>query len=101
MKTIILRTGVAVPRSFYLTTYRSLKWLKDYNPIALYELFQLVRNPNHELFGKYGPDSVGENLQTLKLVSPYFFKVHDMTKAIVLACVECAGFEVRLTDGLT
>ncbi len=99
-KMVMLRTGEKVPKPAYLETCRQLNWLRKYNPVALYELCQLAHNPNHEIFSKYGTQSIGFNLQELGLVSPYNHKIHDMTKAIIIACVVCEGFEARMVNGL-
>ena len=86
----VLRTGAEVPEGLAPVVMISLELLMNGNPVALYELAQLARDPSHRLFG-----NTGEVLRSLNLVDAGG-KVHDATRAVVLAATDGDGSDLRL-----
>jgi hypothetical protein len=80
--TVILRTGEEVPTPLVSVVMLSLKTLAEQNPIALYELVEISRDPQHKLFG-----NTGDVLRKFNLIEADG-QPHDATRLIVLAAVE-------------
>ena len=89
---VTLRTGEEVPTSLVNVLMLSLKTLAEQNPIALYELVEISRDPKHKLFG-----NTGGILRDLNLIEADG-KPHDMTRLIVLAAAEGEGLELKLVS---
>lgn len=55
----ILRTGAEVPDGAVMPAVLTMELLAEKNPVALYELAELARDPSHELFGNTGGGPAG------------------------------------------
>ena len=90
MEIVTLKNGAEEPKPLVLATMVSLENLVQTNPIVAYELVEVCKNPDHELFG-----NAGEILTKLALIENGY--VHDSIRNIVLSAFEGEGFEMRLT----
>lgn len=88
--TVILRTGKEMLSALVGAVMLSLEELIEKNPIAFYELVQLVRNPNHQLFG-----NAGDILRKFNFIE-IGGQPHDMTRQIILAATEGEGLNLKL-----
>lgn len=93
-KAIKLRTGVTESQGVVLGTMIALKSLMKTNPIALYELTELARNPDHTPFG-----NAGEVLQSRNLLQTDG-RLNQSVKNVVLAATTGDGLELALTSPL-
>jgi len=87
-----LRTGQPTPDVLVRTVTLSLRQLMADDPIALFELVEICRDPAHEPFGLTGP-----HLRAMGMLGSDG-RVHDATREIVLASVEGDGFDLRLVN---
>lgn len=87
--TVILRNGTEVPAALVGTTTIALGQLFADAPIALYELTEFCRDPQHELFG-----NAGGVLERYGLMQGG--RVHDAVRDIVLCAVVGADFDLTL-----
>ena len=86
----ILRTGAEVPDSLTPVVMLSLKKLAADDPIALFELVELARDPSHKLFG-----NTGSTLKELALVDGRG-KLHGLTRDVILAAAAGGMFVLHL-----
>ena len=86
----ILRTGAEVPDSFVPAVIITLQYLLKEEPVALYELAMLARDPSHQPYG-----GTGEVLRTLGLTDGTG-KIRDSTRAVILAAIEGEGLGMHL-----
>lgn len=89
---LILRTGEEVPTPLVGAVMLALETLVKKNPIALYELVQISRNPKHKLFG-----NTGDILRDLALIETNG-QPCDATRLIVLAATEGEGLALKLVQ---
>lgn len=94
METVILKTGVEVPRAFVEVATGSLESLLESYPIAFYELVMLCRDSNHELFG-----NTDEILRVHGLIEADD-QPHDIIRLVVLASVDGEGLDLKLVSPL-
>jgi hypothetical protein len=81
----VLRTGAEVPDGITRAVLLSLKRLMTKNPVALFELAELARDPSHRLAG-----GAGTVLRDLSLADEGG-NLHDSVRAVVLAAVDGEG----------
>lgn len=86
----VLRGGAEVPDSLVPAVMTSLRRLMEENPVALYELTELARDPSHQLFR-----GTGKVLWSLSLIGDDG-KLRDPTRAVILAAAEGEGLTLRL-----
>jgi len=91
---LTLRNGDSIPKGLVITTMVSLNQLMQENPIAAYELFQLCKDGNHELFG-----NTSEILGNLGLIQNG--EVHDSIRSIVLSAFEGKGLDMHIVNPVT
>lgn len=86
-RVIRLRNGADVPEPTVRPVMLSLELLMQSDPVALLELVEACRNPQHVLFGKAGDRLAA--LSLIKSVTPDGrADIHDVTRAVVLCATE-------------
>lgn len=93
-QTVILRTGEETLTPLVTAAMSSLKSLMERQPIALYELVMLARDPQHKLFG-----NSGSILRQLNLIEADG-RIHDSMRTIILAATEGDGLDLKLVSPL-
>jgi hypothetical protein len=90
VKLVTLHNGAEEPDVVVMTTMLSLGTLFKSNPIAVYELVQLTRNPSHQPFG-----NTGEVLQGLGLVGEDG-RMHDSVRNVVQSAIVGEDLDMSL-----
>lgn len=96
IETVILKNGAEEASPLVVLTMMSLKSLMDRGEaMALYELVELCKDPDHTPFGV-----TGETLQVLSLVSKTEsgWWVHNSIRNIVLSAVSGEGLDLCLVS---
>jgi hypothetical protein len=91
-----LRNGKTVPETTAKTTLIELRRVAQ-DPLALFELVEVCRNPDHVILGNYGA-----SLQALGLLT-YVDEggrgvVHDDTRDVILAATEGDDLDLHLVS---
>lgn len=90
---LTLRTGAEVPDVLLASVSSALGRLWATNPIAVFELVSLARDPNHELSG-----NSGEVLERFGLLQGG--RLHGAIKDIVLASTDGEDVDIRQVSPL-
>lgn len=90
LQKVQLKDGSMVPDATMRTVYLSMQHLFETNPLALYELGQIARNPDHVPFGSLGGVLAGTNLIDGD------GRMHDDTRHVVLSSLPGDGMDMRL-----
>ncbi len=90
--TVMLRTGRPVDRTVAGTCWQALQALYRTDPMALFELARLARDPRHQLF-----DGTAEVLLKFALVD-LRGRLHVEVRDLVLAAVVGDGVDMALVD---
>lgn len=94
--TVTLRTGAEAPASVVRVVMLSLDKLMDTHPIAVYELAEACRDPQHVMFGRTG--EVAAEIGLIELRDDGTAEMHDVTRDIILAATVPAGLDIELRD---
>ena len=89
---VTLRTGAEVPEPLVKVTLIALGRLLDSDPIALYEAWELARDPAHVPFGK-----TGDVLRELSLTDGSG-RMYGTVRDVILAAVKIDGLDIRISD---
>ena len=92
-KTVRLRNGTDESEPLVRVLMMSLRSLLG-NPLALYELAELAKDRNHEVWG-----DLDKPLKDLGLISPDG-DMHDSVRNVVLSATEGEGAELHLVSPL-
>jgi hypothetical protein len=87
-----LRTGAQVPEPLVRTTQLVLESLMNTNPIALYEAYEIARDPSHVPFGK-----TGDVLREMSVLADDG-SMHGTARDVILASVKIDGLDIRLVS---
>lgn len=90
MNVLKLRNGAEEAEPLVKVTMLSLQRLFQEKPIVAYELRELCKNPQHQLFGNAGND-----LKALNLVQEDG-RIHDSIRNIVLSAFEGEGLGMTM-----
>lgn len=93
IEVVTLKNGTEEARPLIGVMMLTLQRLWAEKPTVLYELVQLCRDREHELWG-----STSEDLLALSLIEKTNdgFRVHDSIRNIVLSAIEGEGLEMKL-----
>lgn len=91
IKLIELKNGSKEAEMVIRTTFMSMQDLFKKDPIALYELNELAKNPDHKIFGD--KKEVLENAGLLQMGV-----LHDVTRNIVLSSHEGEGLKTKFSS---
>lgn len=87
-----LKNGAKVPETMVnLTTLTLRQFLNKAGPVALYELNEKCKNPEHQMYG-----STGIYAQEWKLMEGD--RVPDMTRDIILSAIKGEGLVLSVTN---
>lgn len=89
-----LKNGREEILSLVTVTMMTLYKLMEENPIALYELTEKCKNPEHIIFGQIEPI-----LQDLALINNG--QIHDSIKNIILSAIKGEGLELTLINPIS
>lgn len=92
MDMVLLKNGTKEPAGFVNVTLLALEDLQGSDPVALYELREKCRDPEHQLW----PGAL-ETLQELTLVRPDG-TIHESVRNMVLLAVEGEGLDIHVGD---
>jgi hypothetical protein len=90
LQMVQLKDGSKVPDATMRTAYLSMQHLYETNPLALYELAQVARNPHHMPFGNLGQVLIDSNLVDGD------GRMHDDTRHVVLSSLPGDGMNMQL-----
>ncbi|MCL1840121.1 hypothetical protein FWF89_04005 [Candidatus Saccharibacteria bacterium] len=93
LETVKLKTGKIVPKVTAEAVTASLKALSDEASIAFFELVELCRNANYEIWN----DADADTLKALSLLQPNG-RIHEDIRAVVLASVNGKGLNMKLVS---
>jgi hypothetical protein len=92
-----LRNGAEVPEPLVRTTQLAIELLMGTDPIALYELVQVARDPAHVMFGLSGPHCADLSLTEQQAGR---WVARNAVRDIVLSATEGEGFDLSLCNPL-
>lgn len=90
METVVLKNGATEAVGLVTVTMISLETLIKKNPMMLYELVEVCKDPTHKIWGDFGKE-----LRDLALLEMNF-QPHGSIKNIVLSAVEGEGVDMTI-----
>jgi len=93
IEVVTLKSGHPEGKALTLATYHTLSLLFDDKAIVFYELFQLAKDPAHQIWG----NNTVEELKSLALLQSDG-SMHDSIRQIILSAVSGEGFNMVLDN---
>jgi hypothetical protein len=89
MEMSLLKIGKSVPKPVAMTTMVALRQIAENDPLAFYELVELCKDSNHQIWGDT------DKLKGLSLLQSDG-RVRDDVKEVILSAAEGEGMELSL-----
>jgi hypothetical protein len=90
-----LKDGASVPKVTVTTALMNLQHLRNTNPVALFELVEIARNPGHVPF-----PGTKDALQKMSMLDG-LGKIHDDTRKVIVNAIPGDLMELRIVDPMT